>query len=119
MAKKKSFLQTMGVFKPKPKPRGRPPTQYRTKIEWKVPSTTLVGKKKKSTFKLTKRKKKIAISNLEGGGIGFVVGGTLGGLGGMMIGFPIGVVAGNIYGKYKAGKPRGRPRKIIPKKKKR
>jgi len=97
------------LFKSKPK-RGRPP-EYRYKIVTKISSTGLPHDRVKKPKSLTKRQKKIARFNLEGGGIGFVIGGTVAGLGGMVVGFPVGVIAGNIYGKKKAGKPRGRPPK--------
>lgn len=117
MVKKKLNIWQKAGLQAKPRGRGRPPTEYKTKIEFMIPAGFgLGGKKKKENTFISKRKKKIGLATLEGGGAGFVIGGTLGGFGGMVLGFPIGVVAGNIYGKRKAGKIRGRPRKIIKKK---
>jgi len=85
------------------------PTKFRSrkdddiKIVFNIPSTRLVGGKirKKKEKPMPLRKKKIGLATLEGGGVGFIVGGTLGGLGGMVVGFPIGVIASNIYAKRK------------------
>lgn len=104
----------MKLFKKKPNPVGRP-REYEYKIKWTgaIPSGGLPSSgRKKKPKPLTQRKKKIAVSNLEGGGLGFVVGGTVAGLGGMIVGFPVGVIAGNIYGKKKF-KRRGRQPKYL------
>ena len=102
----------MSLFKKK-RPRGRPP-EYEYKITTKISSTGLPNSKRKKKPKpLTKRQRSIGRAVVEGGGLGFVVGGTVAGLGGMVIGFPIGAVAGRIYGSKKAGKKRGRkPKKV-------
>ena len=99
---KKSFLQKIGLKRG----RGRPQNPIR--FTNTIPSS-LVRKRKKKDIKLTKREKKIALANVEGAGIGYVVGTAVGGIGGMFLGVPAGVLAGNIIGKKIAGKQVGRP----------
>ena len=108
---KLTLLQRLGLQE-KPK-RGRPEKILDTEIMWKgeIPTslTSQRRMKKNDAIKLTKREKKIAVGNLAGADLGFVIGGALGGLGGMVIGVPIGVMAGNLVGKKVAGKQVGRP----------
>ncbi len=101
---KQSLLQQLG-FK---RSRGRPESPL--KISMKIPYG-LDRKRKSKPVTLTKRQKKVALLNVEGAGVGFVIGTSLGGLGGMIIGVPAGTLAGNILARKRAGKKRGRPLK--------
>lgn len=49
----------------------------------------------------TKKRRTLARYNVEGAGLGFVIGTSLGGFGGMVVGVPVGALAGNILARRK------------------